>query len=113
MHDRYSKLLPEANKLYVQFTYVNTNQKVNTVFGQRYTLAQSRSRIVPELKGALRHLIDTRTRLAAAARGSVAPAEQKHRLLAEQVPEPPGRVEPQRLAPGVQRNRPLHFDPSF
>src|SRR5581483_10398069 len=36
-------------------------------------------------------------------------AEQKYRLFAEQVPEPPWRVEPQRLAPGVQRHRLFHL----
>src|SRR5713226_2877479 len=39
------------------------------------------------------------------------PAQQKHRLLAEQVPEPPRRVEAERLAPGVERHRALHLDP--
>ena len=35
--------------------------------------------------------------------------QQKHRLLAEQIPEPPRRVEPQRRAPGVERHRALHL----
>ena len=38
-----------------------------------------------------------------------APAQQEHRLLAEQVPEPPRRVEPQRPAPGIERERALHL----
>src|SRR5215470_2700312 len=38
------------------------------------------------------------------------PAQQEHRLLAEQIPEPPRRIEPQRTAPVVQRQRPLHPD---
>src|SRR5262245_2456835 len=36
------------------------------------------------------------------------PAEQKHALLAEQVPGPPRRVEPQRPSPGVERHRFFH-----
>ncbi len=36
-------------------------------------------------------------------------AEQKHSLLAEQIPEPPRRVQAQRLAPGVQRHRLFHL----
>src|SRR5665811_2593422 len=38
-------------------------------------------------------------------------AEEKNGLLAEQVPEPPGRIEPQRRAPGVERHRLLHLHP--
>src|SRR3984885_12509062 len=37
-------------------------------------------------------------------------AEQKHALLAEHVPEPPGRVEPQRAAIEIERDRALHLD---
>src|SRR5262249_6836499 len=40
---------------------------------------------------------------------AVPPAEQEHRLLAEQIPEPPGRIEPQRTAPGVERAGALHL----
>src|SRR5258707_11986942 len=36
-------------------------------------------------------------------------AEEKYRLLAEQVPEPPRRGEAQRRAPGVDRDRALHL----
>src|SRR3954466_7557121 len=36
-------------------------------------------------------------------------AQQKHRLLAEQVPEPPRRVEAQRRAPGVESHGALHL----
>src|SRR5690349_13663628 len=36
-------------------------------------------------------------------------AEQEHRLLAEQVPEPPRRSEPQRPAPGIERDGLLHL----
>jgi hypothetical protein len=42
-------------------------------------------------------------------RASALAAEQKYRLLPEQVPEPPGGIEPQRLAPGIERHRPLHL----
>src|SRR5579862_9034584 len=38
-----------------------------------------------------------------------APAEQKHRLLAEQVPEPPRHFQPHAAAPGVERHRLLDF----
>src|ERR1700757_2476564 len=38
------------------------------------------------------------------------PAQQKHALLAEHVPEPPGRVEPQRAAIEIERDRALHLD---
>src|SRR5215471_8647910 len=37
------------------------------------------------------------------------PAQQEHRLLAEQVPEPPRRIEPQRPPPGIERHRLLHL----
>src|SRR5258708_20692067 len=37
-------------------------------------------------------------------------AQQKHALLAEHVPEPPGRVEPQRTAVKIERDRALHLD---
>src|SRR4051812_39576385 len=36
-------------------------------------------------------------------------AQQEHRLLAEQVPEPPGRVKAQRRAPGVERHGAFHL----
>ena len=36
------------------------------------------------------------------------PTQQEHRLLAKQIPEPPGRIEAQRRAPGVERHRPLY-----
>src|SRR5262245_12500686 len=39
------------------------------------------------------------------------PAQQEHRLLAEQVPEPPRRVEAQRPPPGIERHRLLHLGP--
>src|ERR1044072_5350440 len=39
---------------------------------------------------------------------SSAAAEQKHRLLTEQIPEPPRRVEAQRRAPRVKGDRLLH-----
>src|SRR6266851_1354537 len=39
-----------------------------------------------------------------------APAQQKHRLLAEQVPEPPRRVQPERASPGVEGKRAFHLD---
>ena len=42
-------------------------------------------------------------------RRSLTPTQQEHRLLAEQVPEPPRRVEAQRPAPGVERHRLLHL----
>src|SRR5579862_2899159 len=38
-----------------------------------------------------------------------APAEQKHRLLAEQVPEPPRHFQPHAPAPGIERHRFLHL----
>src|SRR5260221_11742593 len=38
------------------------------------------------------------------------PAQQEHALLAEHVPEPPGRVEPQRTAIEIERDRALHLD---
>src|SRR5882724_3548457 len=38
------------------------------------------------------------------------PAQQKHALLAEHVPEPPWRVEPQRPAVKIERDRALHLD---
>src|ERR1700736_4275796 len=38
------------------------------------------------------------------------PAQQKHALLAEHVPEPPGRVEPQRAAVEIECDRALHLD---
>ena len=41
--------------------------------------------------------------------GSVLAAEQEYALLAEQVPKPPGRIEPERSAPSVERDR--FFDP--
>src|SRR3981189_3901528 len=37
-------------------------------------------------------------------------AQQKHALLAEHVPEPPGRVEPQRTAVEIERDWALHLD---
>src|SRR6195256_6449178 len=37
-------------------------------------------------------------------------AQQKHALLAEHVPEPPGQVDPQRAAVEIERNRALHLD---
>src|SRR5260370_37839402 len=37
-------------------------------------------------------------------------AEQKHALLAEHVPEPPGQVHPQRAAVEIERDRALHLD---
>src|ERR1700693_4210910 len=37
-------------------------------------------------------------------------AQQEHALLAEHVPEPPGRAEPQRAAVEVERHRALHLD---
>src|SRR3984957_6451426 len=40
---------------------------------------------------------------------AVAPAEQEHRLLAEQVPEPPWCIEPQRASPGVECERAFHL----
>src|ERR1700719_1669732 len=40
-------------------------------------------------------------------------AQQENRLLAEKIPEPPGRIEPQWRAPGIKRHRPLHLDPNF
>src|SRR2546423_12099950 len=36
--------------------------------------------------------------------------QQKHALLAKHVPEPPRRVEPQRPAVKVERDRALHLD---
>src|SRR3954463_9457984 len=42
-------------------------------------------------------------------RSLAAPAQQEHRLLAEQVPEPPRRIEAQRRAPGVERHCALHL----
>src|SRR5262249_25789983 len=39
----------------------------------------------------------------------VASAQQEDRLLAEQIPEPPRCVEPQRAAPGIERTRPFHL----
>ena len=38
------------------------------------------------------------------------PAQQKHALLAEHVPEPPGQVHPQRPAVHIERDRALHLD---
>src|ERR1700743_544227 len=38
------------------------------------------------------------------------PAQQKHPLLAEHVPAPPGRTEPQRSSVEIERHRPLHLD---
>src|ERR1700726_244904 len=37
-------------------------------------------------------------------------AEQEHALLAEHVPEPPGRNQPQRPAVEIERHRALHLD---
>src|SRR4051794_3909056 len=37
-------------------------------------------------------------------------AQQKHTLLAEHVPEPPGGAEPQRPAIEIERDRTLHLD---
>src|SRR4029077_16108389 len=37
------------------------------------------------------------------------PAEQKHRLLAEQIPEPPRHFQPHPATPGVERHRLLHL----
>src|SRR5215218_8375073 len=39
-----------------------------------------------------------------------APAQQKHALLAEHVPEPPWQVQPQRAAVEIERHRALHLD---
>src|SRR5882762_5555579 len=39
-----------------------------------------------------------------------APAQQKHALLAEHVPEPPWQVQPQRAAVEIERYRALHLD---
>src|ERR1700704_4568622 len=36
-------------------------------------------------------------------------AQQEYRLLAEQVPEPPRRVQAQRTSPGIERHRLLHL----
>src|SRR6187402_3188947 len=44
---------------------------------------------------------------------SIPPAEQKDRLFAEQVPEPPRCVEPQRRPPGIERHRLFHPDSDF
>jgi hypothetical protein len=38
------------------------------------------------------------------------PGEQKYALFAEQVPEPPGQIDPQRAAMEVERDRALHLD---
>src|SRR6478609_11814160 len=38
------------------------------------------------------------------------PGEQKHALFAEQVPEPPGQIDPQRAAIEIERDRALHLD---
>src|SRR5450755_4701521 len=38
------------------------------------------------------------------------PAQQEHALLAEHVPEPPGRDQPQRPAVKIERDRALHLD---
>src|SRR5882757_8550115 len=40
----------------------------------------------------------------------LSPAQQKHALLAEHVPEPPRRVEPQGPAVEIERHRALHLD---
>src|SRR5262245_18905248 len=40
---------------------------------------------------------------------SVLAAEQEHLLLAQEIPEPPRRVEAQRPAPGIERHRLLHL----
>src|SRR6185369_11189851 len=40
----------------------------------------------------------------------LAAAEQKHALLAEHVPEPPGHAEPQGPAVEIERDRALHLD---
>src|SRR5262245_16542644 len=48
---------------------------------------------------------------APARRTGSSPAQQENRLLAEQVPEPPRRVEAQRPSPGIERNRLLHLGP--
>src|SRR5947209_8150938 len=37
-------------------------------------------------------------------------AEEKHPLLAEHVPEPPRRIQPQRPAVEIERDRSLHLD---
>src|SRR5262249_52399893 len=39
----------------------------------------------------------------------LSPAQQEYRLLAEQVPEPPRRVQTQRPPPGVERHCLLHL----
>src|SRR6267142_3484216 len=38
------------------------------------------------------------------------PAQQKHALLAEHVPEPPRQVDPQRATVEIERDRALHLD---
>src|SRR5262245_21226432 len=48
---------------------------------------------------------------APAGRPGSPPAQQEHRLLAEQVPEPPRRVQTQRPPPGIERHRLLHLGP--
>src|SRR5471030_439944 len=47
------------------------------------------------------------------ARPSALAAEQEHRLLTKQVPEPPGRIEAQRLAPSIQRHGFLELHPNL
>src|SRR6202043_2687122 len=37
------------------------------------------------------------------------PAEQEHRLLAEQIPEPPRHFQPHPPAPGIERHRLFHL----
>src|SRR5579864_5932855 len=49
-----------------------------------------------------------RTRWRAMTGGLSPPAEQEHRLLAEQIPEPPRHFQPHPPAPGVERHRLPH-----
>src|SRR5687767_13452809 len=42
-------------------------------------------------------------------RGSAFAAEEEDGLFAEQIPEPPRRVQPQSFAPGIERNSLLHL----
>src|SRR5215470_13251571 len=41
---------------------------------------------------------------------SLPPAQQKHALLAEHIPDPPGQVQRHRAAVEIERDRALHLD---
>ena len=67
----------------------------------------------PRVHGVAAGGADGRHRAKRSQAGSAASAEQKHRLLAEQIPEPPRRVEAQRRAPGVEGDGTIHLGAGY